>query len=78
MNITYIPFVFYYYWKTLFTLRVSLLLSSLNDASVDIIDDECSFEFFPKSEFTSPLYVYITHATDTEVESQHFAHFLEC
>ena len=31
------------------------LLSSSNDASVDIVDEEGSFEFSPKAEFTSPL-----------------------
>ena len=43
----YIQFIFYYCLKTLFTLGVSLLLSSLNDAFVDIIDDKGSCEFFP-------------------------------
>ena len=32
----------------------TLLLSSSNDASADIIDDEGSFEFSPKDQFTSP------------------------
>ena len=32
----------------------TLLLSSSNDASADIIDDEGSFEFSPKAQFTSP------------------------
>ena len=45
---------------TFFPLRVSLLLPSSNDASVDVFHDESSFEFSPKAEFTSPLYVYIT------------------
>ena len=36
----YIPFISYYHWQALFILRVFLLLSSLNDASVDIVDDE--------------------------------------
>ena len=43
----YIRFIFYYCSKTLFTLGVSLLLSSLNDSFVDIIDDKGSSEFFP-------------------------------
>ena len=55
--------------KLYFTLRVSWLLTSLNDASVDIVDDEGSFEVFPKAKFTSPMNVYITLATDTEEES---------
>ena len=37
MNKIYIILVFYYWWQTLFTLRASSLLSSLNDASVDIV-----------------------------------------
>ena len=45
---------------TFFTLRVSLLLSSSNDASVDIVDDEDFLNFSSKAEFTSPLYVHIT------------------
>ena len=45
----YIPFIFYYWWQTLFTLRVSLLLSSLIDISVDIVDDEGSFAFSLKA-----------------------------
>ena len=47
--------------QVLFTLRVSSLLSPLNDASVDIVDDEGS----PEAEFKSPLYVHITFATET-------------
>ena len=39
--------------KILLILRGSLLLSSSNDASADIIDDEGSFELFLKDEFTS-------------------------
>ena len=31
------------------------LLSSSNHASVDIVDEEGSFEFSPKAEFTSAL-----------------------
>ena len=51
-----------------FTLRVSSLLSPLNDASVDIVDDEGSFQLFLEAEFTSPLYVHVTLPTDTEAE----------
>ena len=47
--------------QVLFTLRVSSLLSPLNDASVDIVDDEGS----PEAEFKSPLLVHITFATET-------------
>ena len=43
--------------------RVSLLLSSLNDASVDIVDDE----FSRKTGFKPPLCVHIS--IDTEAES---------
>ena len=42
--------------------HVSLLLSSSDDAFVDIVDDEASFELSPKTEFTSTFCV----ATDTE------------
>ena len=47
---------------------ISSLLSLLNAISVDIVDDEGSFQFSPEAEFTSPLYVHITCATDTEAE----------
>ena len=47
--------LFFYCWEqVLFTLRFSLLLS-LNDAFVDSVEDEGSFKFSPKAEFTSPL-----------------------
>ena len=36
-------------------IKFSSLLSSLNDASVGIVDDEGSFEFSLKVEFTSPV-----------------------
>ena len=55
-----------------FTLRVSSLLSPLNDASVDIVYDESSFQFSPEAEFTSPLYICVTLSTDTEAESSCF------
>ena len=63
----------------LFILRVSSLLSSLNDAPVDIVDDEGSFEFSPKAEFTSPLHVqfHFTLAIGTETESPIFAQLLK-
>ena len=63
MNIICFPFIFYNCEQTLFILRGSLLLSSLKDASVDILDHEGSFEFSPKAQFTSPFYVHITLAT---------------
>ena len=59
--------------KTLFTLRASLLLSSSNDSSANIVDDEGSFEFPPNVEFTSSLYVHITLATNTEAAASYFA-----
>ena len=71
-------FTFHYFRQVLFTLRVSLLVSSLNDAFVDILDDEDSFEFSPKSEFTRPLYVHITLATDTKAAYSCFAYLLQC
>ena len=36
-------------------LKVFLLLSSSNDASINIVEDESSFEFCPKAEFTLTL-----------------------
>ena len=77
MNIFYIQIIFYYCQKVLFTLRVFLLLSLLNDASVDILDDEVSFQFSPEAIFMSPLYIHITLATDTETESPSFAQQLQ-
>ena len=58
--IYFIPllFIFYYYQQ----------VSRLNDASVDIRDDEDSFQFSPEAEFTSHLYVHVIFATDTEAE----------
>ena len=67
------PIFFYYCQQVLFTLRVSSLLSPLNDASGDIVADEGSFQFSPEAEFTSPLYVHITLAANTETESPHFS-----
>ena len=51
---------------------------SLCNASVDIVDDEDSFEVSPKAKFTSPLYIYIILATDTEAKSTHFSQLLCC
>ena len=78
MNISYISFIFYFCQQVLFTLRVSSLLSPLIDASVDIANDEGSFQFSPEAKFTSPLYIHITFATDTEAESPCFAQLLQC
>ena len=47
-------------------------------ASVDIIDDEGSFEFSTKAEFTSPLYIHITLATDTKAPSSGLEQLLQC
>ena len=58
--------------KVLFT-----LISPLSCASVDIVDDEGSFQFFPEAELTSPLYTDITRATEIEAESPYFAQMLQ-
>ena len=55
LNIFYVSFIFYYYQQVLFTLRVSSLLTPLNDASGNIVDGESSFQFSPEAEYTSPL-----------------------
>ena len=55
-----------------------LLKNFIYIASVESVDDEGSFEFSPKAEFTSLLYVYITFATDTGVESLFIAQPLKC
>ena len=78
LNIFDIPFIFYYCQQDLFELRVSSLLSLLNDSYVDSVDDEGSFQFSPEAEFTSHLYFHITLATDTEAESPWFAQLLQC
>ena len=64
--------------QVLFTLRVSSLLSPLNDASADIVDDEGSFQFSPEAEFRSPSYVHITFATETEAETPCLGQLLQC
>ena len=56
----------FYIQQVLFALKVSSLLSPLNDTSIDIVDDKGSFQFFLEGEFTSTLYVHVTLATDTE------------
>ena len=77
MNIFFILFIFYYWQQVLFTLRVSSLLSLLNDASVDIVDDEGFFSFLLKVN-AQPLYVHVTLLTDTEAESPWFAQLRQC
>ena len=62
--------------QVLFTLRVSSLLSPLNHASLDIVNGEGSIQFSLELKFTSPLFVHITFATNTEVESPCFAQLL--
>ena len=56
----------------------TLLLSSSNDASVDIADDKGSFDFSLKAEFTSTLHVHITLARETEAASSRLAQLLQC
>ena len=77
MNIFYIPFILYYCQQVLFTLRILSLLPPLNGASVDIADDNGSFQFSLEAEFTSPFYVQIALAADTEAESSFFANLLQ-
>ena len=73
------PIFSYYCWQTLFTLRDFVLQSSSsNDASVDFADDKGPFEFSPIAEFTSPLYVHITIARDTEAVSSRLTQLLQC
>ena len=61
-------FIYFLLLSTSFIYIDSLLLSPLNDAPGDIVDDESSFQFFSEAEFTSTLYVHFTLATDTEAE----------
>ena len=63
--------------KILVTLRASFILLSSNDASADISDDEGSFDFSLKTEFTSHLYVHVTLVTDTEAATSCFAQLLQ-
>ena len=76
MHIFCITLFFYYYQQVLFALRVFSLLLPSSDSSGDIVDGEGSFQFSSKAEFTSPLYVHITIATDTQIESPCFAPLL--
>ena len=60
---------YYFYVKTKISVGFQICISvPLNYASVDIVNDEGSFQVSPKAEFTSPLYVHITLAIDTESE----------
>ena len=77
MVIFYIPFILYHCQEFAPTLRVSSLLSLLNDASVDIVVDEDSFQFSPEAEFISPSHVHITLATDNEAEPPCFAQLIQ-
>ena len=58
--------------------RVFSLVPSLNDNYVDITEDEGSFEFSPKTEFTSPLDVHSIPVTDIEAESLLSTQLLQC
>ena len=77
LNIFYISFIFYCWQQVLFKLIVSSLLSTLNDASVDIVDDEDSFEFSFEAEFILALYFHITLVRDTEPEWLYLAQLLQ-
>ena len=73
MNIFCISFVFYYCQQVLFTLRVSPLLSPLNDASVDIADDEDSFQFRLKLN-SYHLYTFISPLQRTLKQNYRVSH----
>ena len=72
------PIYFLHCQQALFKLRVSSLLSPSNDAYVDTVEDEGSFQFSPKAEFTLHLHIHITFATDTEAGSPCFTQLLKC
>ena len=74
-NKIYIIFIFSYCQQVIFTLRVPLLLSLLNYASVNIADDEDSFSFLLKLNSHG---TYITLSTDTEAKSAYFAPLSQC
>ena len=64
--------------KTLYGLSASLLLSSSNDVSAETVDDEGGcFEFSPKAEFISSLYIHVTVATDTDAAAFCYAQLLQ-
>ena len=73
LDILYIWFILYYCQQALCKLRVLTLLSPLCDAFDDIVDDECSFQFSPEAEFTSPAYVHVTLTTNNQAELPCFA-----
>ena len=78
MNIFYTRFIFYYCQQVLLPLRAPSLLSPLNDASADIVDDEGSSQLCPDVEFTPPSYVHFTLVTDTETQPLCFIQLLYC
>ena len=78
MNIFDIPFIFYYWEEVLFTLKVSSLLSPLNDASGGIVDEEGFYLFSPEAEFASPLYVQITLKQQSLKQNQRASHNCYC
>ena len=51
-----------------FYIKSFFITITINDASVDIGDDEDSFQFSHEAEFTSDVYVHVNFATDTEAE----------
>ena len=57
----------------LFTLRVSSLLSPLSDASVDFVDNEVSFQFFPEAEFI-PLHTFTSPLQQTLKQNHRASH----
>ena len=69
----YMSFIFYFCQQALFELRVSSLLSLIDDASVDIVDDEGSFQFSPEGELASPLYVRFTSPLQQTLKQNHRA-----
>ena len=73
MNIFYMPFIFYHCQQVLLTLRVSSLLSPLNDVSVDFADDMGSFQFSPETQFTSP-YTFTSSLQQTLKQNHRASH----
>ena len=67
------PFIFYYCQQVLRTLRVSSLLSPLNDASVNFADNIGSFRFSPEAQFTSP-YTFTSFLQQTLKQNQRTSH----
>ena len=50
-------------------IRSFLIITTIKNASVHLVDDEGSFQFSPEAEFISPLHVQVTFPTDTKAES---------